>query len=112
MSTLSQNNIYKLSLAEELGRDDLYMLYAPVAGNMLIASAEECSQIEEAISQGPQSLEMQEIVYQLTVGEPANQRDSKVNCVDGFCLCMFCQTIYATSRVRTVSRPKGVRIKH
>lgn len=86
MNTLSKNNIYKLSLAEELGRNDLYMLYAPVAGNMLIASTEECSQIEEAISLGPQSAEMQDIVHYLTVGEPANQRDSKVNNVDDFLL--------------------------
>lgn len=86
MSTLLQNNIYKLSLAEELGRNDLYLLYAPVAGNMLIASEEECSQIEKAISQSPQSQEMQEIVHLLTVGEPANQRDSKVNNVDEFLL--------------------------
>lgn len=84
MNTLSQNNIYKLSLAEEFGRNDLYMLYAPVAGNMLIASAEECTLIEKAISQSPQSPEMQEIVHSLTVGEPASQRDSKVNNVDEF----------------------------
>lgn len=84
MNTLLQNNIYKLSLADALGRNDLYILYAPVAGNMLIASAEECSQIEEAISLSPQSSEMQEIVHQLTVGEPASLRDSKVNNVDEF----------------------------
>ena len=84
MSTLSQNNIYKLSLEEEFGRKDLYMLYAPVAGNMLIASTEECTQIENAILSGTQSPEMQEIVDSLTIGEPANQRDSKVNNVDEF----------------------------
>ena len=49
MNMLSQNNIYKLSLKEEMGRNDLYMLYAPISGNIMIASDEECNQIEEAI---------------------------------------------------------------
>lgn len=86
MSILSQNNIYKLSLVKELGRNDLWMLYAPVAGNMLIASTAECSLIEDAISHGAQDADLQEIVNSLTIGEPASQRDSKVNNVNEFLL--------------------------
>ena len=45
MSILSRNNIYKLSLLEELGRNELWMLYAPIAVNMMVVSTEECEQI-------------------------------------------------------------------
>ena len=86
MNMLSQINIYKLSLKEEMGRDDLFMLYAPIAGNMMIASDEECNQIVNAIENGTADEEMKEIVDSLTTGEPASQRDSKVNNVNEFLL--------------------------
>ena len=87
MDILSQNNIYKLSLSEELGRDDLFMLYAPVAGNMCIATQEECSRLESAIRQHPDEPEdMRELVEAFIHGTPADQRDSKVNNVDEFLL--------------------------
>lgn len=86
MNMLSQNNIYKLSLKEEMGRNDLFMLYAPIAGNMMIASDEECSQIENAIGNGTEDEEMKEVVDSLVIGEPASQRDSKVNNVNEFLL--------------------------
>ena len=86
MNILSKNNIYKLSLKDEFGREDLWMLYAPVAGNMMIVSDSECQQIEQAIGNGPESDEMNAIVEALTLGEPASQRDSKVNNVDEFLL--------------------------
>ncbi len=85
MSTLSSKNIYKLSMSEDLGRNDLFMLYAPVAGNMMIVSTEEVELIEKAIEQFPNIDDnMKEIVEALTVGTPASERDSKVNNVDEF----------------------------
>ncbi len=86
MSILSRNNIYKLSLLEELGRNDLWMLYAPIAGNMMVVSTEECEQIEDAILYGTQDSNIQDIIDSLTIGEPASQRDSKVNNVNEFLL--------------------------
>ena len=86
MNMLSQNNIYKLSLKEEMGRNDLYMLYAPISGNIMIASDEECNQIEEAIENGTENEEIKEVVESLIVGEPVSQRDSKVNNVNEFLL--------------------------
>ena len=49
MKTLSQNNIYKLSLKDELHRDDLFMIYAPLSGNIMLASDTECELIENAL---------------------------------------------------------------
>ncbi len=83
---MNKNNYYKLPLSEELGRDDVFMLYAPLGDNMMLASASECQVIEEAIRQGTTSSELQEIVDALTEGIPANMRDSKVNHVDEFLL--------------------------
>lgn len=85
MDIFLQNNIYKLPLAEECGRRDLFLLYAPVAGNMCTATQKECEQLEEAIRQHPnEAEEMKEIVESFILGTPADQRDSKVNNVDEF----------------------------
>ena len=85
MDIFLQNNIYKLPLAEECGRRDLFLLYAPVAGNMSVATQKECEQLEEAIRQHPnEAEEMKEIVESFILGTPADQRDSKVNNVDEF----------------------------
>ena len=85
MDIFLQNNIYKLPLAEECGRKDLFLLYAPVAGNMSVATQKECEQLEEAIRQHPnEAEEMKEIVESFILGTPADQRDSKVNNVDEF----------------------------
>ena len=86
MNVLSQNNIYKLPLIDELGREDVFMLYAPIAGNMMIVSNDECEQIISAIQNGTSDSELKEVVESLTMGEPASQRDSKVNNVDEFLL--------------------------
>lgn len=87
MDILLQNNIYKLPLAEERKRDDLFLLYAPVAGNMCIATQQECEQLETAIRQHPnESEDMRESVEAFLCGTPADQRDSKVNNVDEFLL--------------------------
>ena len=85
MDIFLQNNIYKLPLVEECGRRDLFLLYAPVAGNMSVATQKECEQLEEAIRQHPnEAEEMKEIVESFILGTPADQRDSKVNNVDEF----------------------------
>ena len=85
MDIFLQNNIYKLPLEEECGRKDLFLLYAPVAGNMCTATQKECEQLEEAIRQHPnEAEEMKEIVESFILGTPADQRDSKVNNVDEF----------------------------
>lgn len=87
MDILLQNNIYKLPLNEEHGSDDTFLLYAPVAGNMCIATRKECEELEAAILQHPnESEEMREIVEAFIHGTPADQRDSKVNHVDEFLL--------------------------
>lgn len=85
MDIFLQNNIYKLPLVEEYGREDLFLLYAPVAGNMCTATQEECEQLEKAIRQHPnEAEEMRDIVEAFIHGTPADQRDSKVNNVDEF----------------------------
>lgn len=87
MNVLLKNNIYILPLNDELRRNDLYFLYAPVAGNMMIASQEEIEAIESAISQHPnEDEEMKDVVEALIEGTPANMRDSKVNNVNEFLL--------------------------
>lgn len=50
MSVLSEKNIYKLSLIEELGRNDLFLLYAPLAGSIVLASAAETEAIENQVA--------------------------------------------------------------
>lgn len=87
MKILLQNNIYKLPLDEEYGRNDVFLLYAPVAGNMMIASAKECEEIEKGIAcHGQVEPVVQEVVESLVNGIPAGQRDSKVNNVNEFLL--------------------------
>ncbi len=87
MNALSQNNIYRLPLEEKYGKDDLVLLYAPVAGNMMIVSKEECSSIEKAVADFPDCEEnLKEVTEALVKGTPADQRDSKVNNVDEFLL--------------------------
>ena len=87
MSTLSDKNIYSLPLHDELGRDDLRLIYAPIAGNMMLVSESEAKEIEQAITNpGQLSAEMADIVESFTVGTPASERDSKVNNVDEFLL--------------------------
>ncbi len=87
MTTLSDRNIYSLTLDDDLGRDDLRLLYAPVAGNMMVVSTQEAEAIEHAIGEGnPADEEMAKVVHELTVGTPASERDSKVKNVDEFLL--------------------------
>jgi len=87
MNALLQNNIYVLPLEEKYGRNDLRLVYAPVAGNMMIASEEECKVLEEAVAAWPDcSEELHDVVEALVEGVPADQRDSKVNSVDEFLL--------------------------
>lgn len=87
MDALSQNNIYRLPLEEKYGRDDLRLLYAPVAGNMMIASLEECDMIEKEVAAYPNCKDdLKDIVEELVNGTPAGQRDSKVDNVDDFLL--------------------------
>lgn len=87
MSILSDKNIYNLSLYNELGRDDLRLLYAPVAGNMLLVSNDEAEDIERAIANpDQQSVDMVDVIEALTMGTPVSGRDAKVNNVDEFLL--------------------------
>ena len=87
MKNLLKNNIFVLPLKEEFKKDDLYLLYAPVAGNMTVASARECEEIDKEIGAYPNVSEhMRESVESLLHGVPASQRDSKVNNVDEFLL--------------------------
>ena len=87
MGIFLQNNIFKLPLRTEYGRSDVFLLYAPVAGNMMIASATECEEIEQAIACPEQAEEvMQEAAESLVNGVEPSQRDSKVNNVNEFLL--------------------------
>lgn len=87
MNALSKNNIYVLPLEEKYAREDLKLIYAPLAGNMMIASDEECVAVEQAVAAWPDCPEdMREVVEALVEGLPADQRDSKVNDVDEFLL--------------------------
>ncbi|MBO5919779.1 MAG: radical SAM protein [Bacteroidales bacterium] len=87
MNVLLKNNIYVLPLEEHYNRPDLRLIYAPVAGNMMIASEEECAGIENAVSVWPHCREeYKEVVEALMDGVPAEERDSKVNNVDEFLL--------------------------
>ena len=87
MNALSKNNIYVLPLEEKYARENLKLVYAPLAGNMMIASDEECVAVEQAVAAWPDCPEdMREVVEALVEGLPADQRDSKVNDVDEFLL--------------------------
>lgn len=87
MEVLAQNNIYKLSLEKEYGCSDVFLLYAPVTGNMMIASEQECKAIERGILCPEQVDEtLQEVIYSLLNKISGNQRDSKVNDVNEFLL--------------------------
>lgn len=83
MSNLSDNNIYRLSMQDDLGRDDLELIYAPIADSMLLVSHDEADALEQAIAQ-PGESELSDIVEMLVGGVPADQRTSKVNHVDEF----------------------------
>lgn len=87
MNALLQNNIYTLPLEDKYARNDLRLLYAPVAGNMMVASIQECEEIEKAVGMWPDCPEeLRDVVEALVEGVPADQRDSKVNNVDEFLL--------------------------
>ena len=87
MNALSKNNIYVLPLEEKYARENLKLVYAPLAGNMMIASDEECVAVEQAVAAWPDCPEdMREVVEALVEGLPADQRNSKVNDVDEFLL--------------------------
>lgn len=87
MSILSDKNIYSLPLHDELGRDNLRLLYAPVAGNMLLVSNSEAEEIGRAIANPDRlSADMADVIGSLTAGTPASERDTKVNNVDEFLL--------------------------
>lgn len=85
MSNLSDKNIYRLAMKDDLGRDDLELIYAPIADSMLLVSHEEADALEQAVAE-PGESELSEIVETLLEGIPAEQRDSKVNHVDEFLL--------------------------
>ncbi len=83
----AQHNIYQLPLDEEFGRKDVFFVYAPVAGNMMIASHEECEQLKRLILHPEEADEdMSFILDSLLVGTPASERDSRVRHVDDFLL--------------------------
>ena len=85
MDAFEKYNIYQLSLAEEYGRDDVFLVYAPIAGNMMIASATECLQLKHLIDHpSAVSGDMVAVIDSLTVGTPADKRDSTVRRVDDF----------------------------
>ena len=78
-------NIYQLPLEEEYGRDDVFLIYAPVAGNMMIASVTECQQLKHLIDHPSEaSDDMAAVIESLTVGTPADKRDSTVQQPDDF----------------------------
>lgn len=85
MSKLSDNNIYRLSMKDDLRRDDLELIYAPIADSMLLVSHDEADALEQAIA-CPHKSELSEIVETLLGGIPAGQRENKVNNVDEFLL--------------------------
>lgn len=85
MNVLSEKNIYKLSLAEELGRNDLFLLYAPLAGNVLLASTGEVEAIEATVANRVKgdyetdgNEELSDIVDALVADPPIPDKSSKV----------------------------------
>lgn len=85
MDAFEKYNIYQLPLTEDYGRDDVFLLYAPVAGNMMIASDEECRQLRHLVEHPEDATsDMADIVEALTVGMPADSRDGKVTNVGDF----------------------------
>ena len=85
MDAFEKHNIYQLPLKEEFGRDDIFLVYAPVAGNMMIASETECLQLKYLIDHPSEtSDEMVGIIKSLTVGAPENDTDCKVHRVEDF----------------------------
>lgn len=88
MKTLSQNNIYKLSLKDELHRDDLFMIYAPLSGNIMLASDAECELIENALLNNSKESTpvVKNIIDSLTYIDEQSFSNGKVNNVDEFLL--------------------------
>jgi radical SAM protein with 4Fe4S-binding SPASM domain len=85
MNAFEKNNIFQLPLSEEYGRDDVFLVYAPVAGNMMIASDEECNHLKYLIDHPSEASEdMVDIIESLIVGDPVGERDSKVRRVEDF----------------------------
>lgn len=85
MDTFKKHNIYQIPLKEEYGRDDVFLLYAPVAGNMMIASTAECNHLKYILEHpADASADEAEIIESLIVGTPSNYRDSKVSKVEDF----------------------------
>ena len=85
MDSFEINNIYQLPLVEEYGRDDIYFLYAPLAGYMMIASEEECRQLKYYITHREEaSDDIADVIDSLTVCSPVAERDSKVRRVNDF----------------------------
>lgn len=85
MSKLSDRNIYRLPMQDDLGREDLELIYAPIADAMLLVSHDEADALEQAVER-PDESEWAEVVETLLAGIPAAQRSSKVNHVDEFLL--------------------------
>ncbi len=85
MDSFQKYNIYQLPLTEEYGRNDVFLVYAPVAGNMLIASDAECRQLKYLIDHPNEVMsDMALIIDSLTIGTPVDKRDSTVRRVDDF----------------------------
>lgn len=72
-------------MQDDLGRDDLELIYAPIADAMLLVSHPEADALEQAIEQ-PGDPELSDVVETLLGGIPAGQRDHKVTHVDQFLL--------------------------
>lgn len=88
MKNLSQNSIYKLPLKDELQRDDLFMIYAPLSGNVLLASDAECKQVEDVMFNTSKEYtpELKDIVESLIYIDEKSISSGKVNNVDEFLL--------------------------
>lgn len=87
MNVLLKNDIYPVSLDDYEGCKGLYLVYAPVAGNMAIANGEECRALDKAIADPAEAPEeMKDMINVFMGGTPVAQRDSKVNDVDEFLL--------------------------
>ena len=85
MNPLSDNNIFKIPLDSRYSRPDLCLIYAPLSGNMLIASESDCIKLSAIIeNKTPGDESSREVLEALLSGIPASQREGKVNHVNDF----------------------------
>ena len=87
MPSLKERNIFVVPTEDVTGHQDEYLVYAPLADSMTLASIEECRTLEEAALHPQEaSEEMTQTLDLLSDGVPAAERDNAVHHTSDFLL--------------------------